>query len=331
MEKTRYPEIDFLKFVCILTVVYIHSISTGFYPASFSGRLAGDATRFAVPGLFFAAGFLFEKRNYTTTNLAKRKLVRLLPPYLFCSLCLQFLNVPGLNVPMPTIDFYQLAHNLLFGDTFGIYYFVFVLFYLYAASLLLRRLPDHWAFASWAMSGLLLVLFLKGVIGGRMSLFLLFRCPYFHLFAYMSGWMFSLHYEEIKRFLRKYRKVVIGAGTALALATFAGTHANGVDRVSFSILTQVYIYAVLAIVIAVGISPGRFQAGIRLISGFSYGIYLIHFPIVRTVQGLRPELSSDYCFTYALVAWSVGVSASLLIILAARKVAGRYAVHLVGC
>ena len=331
MENRRYSEIDLLKCVCILTVVYIHSISTSLDPSNFLGYLANDLTRFAVPGLFFAAGFLFDKKKYSTGQIIQKKLVRLLPPYLFCSLCIQFLNMPGLNVGLENLDAGQLIHNLVFGDTLGIYFFVFVLFYLFAASLVLRHIPDKWVLGLWGISALLLLLFVKVLVGYGMSFFLLLRHPFLHLFAYLSGWVFSLHYEKICSCLKKYRVGVVYGGIILVAVVLVYTRMGGNHFSSFPILTQFFIYACLTVLITVGMWMTKFQGGIQFVSNCSYGIYLLHFPIVRACQSVYPEISIDYSFVYAFVSWIVGTAGSILIIFIVQKLSGRYSRYLIGC
>jgi peptidoglycan/LPS O-acetylase OafA/YrhL len=327
----RFHEIDLLKCVCILTVVYIHSISTSLHPSNFLGYLANDLTRFAVPGLFFAAGFLFDKKKDSTSQIIKKKLVRLLPPYIFCSLCLQLLNVPGLSVGLKNLDAGQLIYNLIFGNTFGIYYYVSVLLYLYAASLVLRHVSDKWVLGLWGIAALLLLLFVKVLVGYGMSFFLMLRHPFFHLFAYLSGWVFSLHYEAIGSFLKKRRFGVVGGGSALVVIILVYTRLYGNHFSSFPILTQFFIYACLTVLITVGMWMTKFQGGIQFVSNCSYGIYLLHFPIVRACQSVYPEISIDYSFVYAFVSWIVGTAGSILIIFIVQKLSGRYSRYLIGC
>ncbi|MHB8138224.1 MAG: acyltransferase family protein [Smithellaceae bacterium] len=332
MENQRCSEIDLLKCVCILTVVYIHSISTSFEPSNFLGYLASDLCQFAVPGLFFAAGFLFDKRINSTGRIIKKKLVRLLPPYLFCSLCIQFLNVPGLSVELKNLDAGGLIYNLVFGNTLGIYYYVFVLFYLFAGSLVLRHVPGKWVLGLWGLSALLLLAFVKGWIGfGMSSMFMIFRHPFFHLFAYLSGWVFSLYYETAGSLLKQYRAGVICGGIVLVAIILVFTRMGGNHFSSFPILTQLYIYICITLLITAGMWIHKFQAGIRFFSNASYGIYLLHFPIVRACQSAYPEISVDYSFVYAFVSWCVGIAGSILIIFMVQKLSGRYSRYLVGC
>jgi peptidoglycan/LPS O-acetylase OafA/YrhL len=312
--------------------VYIHAISTSFEPSNFLGYLASDLCRFAVPGLFFAAGFLFDKKINSTGQIIKKKLVRLLPPYLFCSLCIQFLNVPGLSVELKNLDAGQLIYNLIFGNTLGIYYYVFVLFYLFAGSLVLRHMPGKWVLGLWGLSALLLLAFVKGLIGfGMSSMFLIFRHPFFHLFAYMSGWVFSLYYETVGSLLKQYRVGVICGSVVLVAIILVFTRMGGNHFSSFPILTQFYIYTCVTLLITAGMWIHKFQVGIRFISNASYGIYLLHFPVVRACQSVYPEISAGYSFVYAFVAWCAAIAGSILIIFMVQKLSGRYSRYLIGC
>jgi peptidoglycan/LPS O-acetylase OafA/YrhL len=311
--------------------VYIHAISTSFDPSNFPGYLANDLCWFAVPGLFFAAGFLFDKKINSTGQIIKKKLVRLLPPYLFCSLCIQFLNVPGLSVELKNLDAGQLIYNLIFGNTLGIYFFVFVLFYLFTGSLVLRHVHGKWVLGLWGLSALLLLVFVKGLVGYGMSFFLMLRHPFFHLFAYMSGWVFSLYYETVESFLKQYRVGVICGGVVLVAIILVFTRMGGNHFSSFPILTQFYIYTCVTLLITVGISLGKFQGAIQFVSNASYGIYLLHFPIVRACQSVYPELSVNYSFVYAFVSWCVGIAGSICLIYVVRKLSGRYSRYLIGC
>jgi peptidoglycan/LPS O-acetylase OafA/YrhL len=331
LEKQRFPEIDALKCACILAVVYIHSISTSFEPKNPLGIFFADFTRFAVPGLFFAAGFLFDKKEGATGAIIKKKLLRLLPPYLFCSLCFQFLNVPGLNVRLENLHASLLIRNLIFCDTLGIYYYIFVLLYLFAFALVFRKMPDKWVLALWGLSALLLLAFVKGQIGFAMSsMFLIIRHPCFHLFGFLSGWVFSLYYKPVGSLLRQYPKQLICGGLFLIVAILGYTRMNG-NFSSFPVLTQVFIYTWIAVLVTAGMKAAKLQGAVQFISNCSYGIYLLHLPVVRACQSFYPELSSDYTFGVALVSWCGGLAGSILIIRIVQKISGPYSRYLVGC
>lgn len=329
-DKQRFPEIDVLKCFCIFTVVYIHSISTSFTVTNSLGVFFSAFTRFAVPGLFFAAGFLFDKSVLSTSQIIQKKLIRILPPYIFCSFCIQFLNVPGLSVSLADLDAQQLLFNLAFGNTLGIYYFVFVLFYLYLFSLLLRRIDAMWVLVMWGASFLLLLFFVEKVVFQGHSLLVLFRHPYFHLFSYLSGWVYCLYRTQIISMVKSRLLLIMITILMFDIVNFLFAGMHGGSFVPSLLLTQLHIYLFIALLLLIGIKTIKFQKTIQFFSNCSFGIYLLHFPIVRSCQLVYPEIAADYSFWYAFIAWFTGVSISVLLILAIKKIAGRYSVHLVG-
>jgi len=331
LDSRRFHEIDVLKCVSILTVVYIHSISTSFSPTNFLGIFFNDIASFAVPGLFFAAGFLFNINKVSTSQIIKKKLIRILPPYVFCSLCIQFLNLPGLSVSLENLTAQQLIFNLIFGNTLVIYYFIFVLLYLYAFSLFLRRIPDKWVLAIWGISIFLLLFFVKKVVFQGYSLFILFRHPFFHCFSYLTGWIFFLYYQKITSIVKQHLAVIFFTLIILDIMLLTFTRMGNGSFNLFPILTQLHIYLCIALLLIFGITTTKYQKIIQFFSNYSYGIYLLHFPIVRSCQLLYPEIAADYSFKYAFVSWSAGVSISIFIIFVIKKITRRYSVYLVGC
>jgi len=320
-----------LKCVCILTVVYIHSISASFHLQSFSGNLARDLTRFAVPGLLFAAGFLFDKKKDTTGQILKKKLVRLLPPYLFCSLCIQFLDLPGLFVSLENLDARQLIFNLFFGSTLGIYYFVFVLLYLYIFSLVLRKIPDKWILVIWGISICLTLVFAIKVFTPDYPFFRYVRHPFVHSLPYLTGWIFFLYYEAISEFVKKNVRVIVFTCIILDVIILAYSRMDGGCLISFPTLTQFQIYISIALLLIIGMTTMKLQKGIQFVSDCSYGIYLLHFPIVRACQLVFPEGFQNYSFMFAFLAWCAGTAGSILLIYGVRKLSGQNSRYLVGC
>ena len=331
MDSQRFHEIDVLKCVGILTVVYIHSISMSFCPTNFLGIFFADITRFAVPGLFFAAGFLFNINKVSTSQIIQKKLIRILPPYIFCSLCIQFLNLPGLSISLANLKAKQLMFNLIFGNTLGIYYFIFVLLYLYTFSLILRYIPDKWVLVIWGISILLTLLFVKKVVFPYCSFFLLLRHPFYNCLPYLTGWVFFLYYQKITSIVKQYLAAIFFTIIILVIMLLTFTRIDDGSFSLFPILTQFYIYMCIALLLIIGIKTTNYQKQIQFFSNYSYGIYLLHFPIVRSCQLLYPEITIDYSFWYAFVSWSAGISVSVFIIFAIKKITGRYSIYLVGC
>src|SRR5690606_38172819 len=154
---------------------------------------------------------------------------------------------------------------------------------------------------------------------GMSSMFLIFRHPFFHLFAYMSGWVFSLYYETTGSLLKQYRVGVICVGAVLVAISLVLTRIGDNHFSLLQIITQFYIYTCVILLITAGISREKFQGAVQFVSNASYGIYLLHFPIVRACQSVYPEISADYSFVYAFVSWCVGIAGSILIIVIVQK------------
>lgn len=241
------------------------------------------------------------------------------------------MNLPGLNYSLEELDIRQFIINLLIGNTLGIYYFVFVLFYLYAVSLILRRIQKKWVFIMWIIVLVLTLYQVKNLFLHNYSLNVLFRHPCFHLLPYLTGWLFSLYYEKIISFIKNHHLVIFVIFGILDVTLFVFTRMDGNNFSSFPILTQLYIFICITLLIIAGMWTTKFQAGIQFVSNCSYGIYLLHFPFVQACQMVYPELSVDYSFVYAFVSWFAGIAGSILIIFIVQKLSGRYSRYLVGC
>jgi|GEM_PF-2654567 len=135
-----YP-LDVLKAVSIITVVAIHA----FLPWGERNRppfllWLGLATIFAVPGLFFAAGFLAGRSRTDSVKLYwAQRLRRILAPYLLASALTLFLPHPLTGASWSSAR--DVLFALAFGSAWGPYYFVVVLVQLVLVTPLLWRLP----------------------------------------------------------------------------------------------------------------------------------------------------------------------------------------------
>ena len=340
MPNHRYHEIDFIKFVSILIVVYAHSVTTSFEPSKvWYISLARDMGRFSVPALFFTSGFLFTKGDQATGQIIKKKLLRILPPYFFCSTCIQVLNLPKVSTPLEQLSMKQFVLNLIAGDTIGIYYYIFVLFYLYAFSLVIRRLPLKWVWGVWLISLLCLWLFIENIYIPPLmlnyivpnSIFsFLMRHPFYWVFPYMTGWMVSLYYQKIYTFLNNKANVAILLSAFLVVMShiYADVFGGGL-RVA-PILNQITIYLKICLLFCIGLKMTKSMAVIRYLSDNMYGIYLVHFPIAKSVQAALTDFSVNYHFISTAISWATGIALSLVIIHLFKKVGGRYSVYFVG-
>jgi surface polysaccharide O-acyltransferase-like enzyme len=342
MNRERWYEIDVLKAFCILAVVYIHSISTQMGVRHPVGEFLGHWTRFAVPGLLFAAGFLFRKSDVGSGALSLRLARRILPPYVVSSLVILALGLSNTRPALGAMSPGEVIYDLATGHAVGIFYFVFLISYLYAFSFALRRCRAGLVWAIWVGSVLLTIifylipfLFLPDYLfrlappGPENFFFVVMRHPYVYATFYLSGWVVSLSYDGIRAFLqRRALPVLVLVGAADLAVLFSLTRASGFTPVQLHIQLHVVLMIVLLLALGTRGLPGR--RAVEFLSRNTYGVFLIHLPFVRSFQGLFPRITWDFSPLHSIGAWGAGVVGSLLVIVLAKLVLGRYSPHVVG-
>jgi len=333
-KRQRNHTIDLIKAVSIVMVILLHSLTAKFLPDDALGRFVADVIRFAVPALLFSSGYLFKKKELDDWQLIRRLLLRIGPPYIIISLIILFLNLPGntLKSYPPTLN--NILFNLCFGNTLGIYYFVFVISYLYAASLLLRRLSEKTILWLWVISICLLILFHKD-----MSLFvpssqnwffmMVFRHPVYHFPPYLTGWLFSINAQRIHGFLQRRWKMII---VLIVVIDICALIASRVVPGSFlsQIMIQIHIYLIICLLIMFGTRSFLKNRAVFFLSENSYAIFLIHLPMVRAVQFYCFEDTSRFSIFHTMTAWSVATAGCLFFILLGKRVFKKHSRFLIG-
>lgn len=343
VDQNRWFEIDLIKAVSILGVIYIHSISRVVYPTDPTAVFFGDWTRFAVPGFVFAAGFLFKKGEIDAPRLAWRLFIRIIPPYLVCSLVFLWLGVAERSIGRGTSEGTRIITDLLFGNTIGIYYFVFVISYLYAFSFILRLLSRGLVLAIWfviigltvwfCLEPLLFIpLFLKQVLPKTYYelYFILLRHPCVHLFFYLTGWVVSLFYDYVRYALKKGFVPFIVLALAADIAALYIIHRayNGFSLKQLTI--QAHIILTLLCILVVGVKQRFWVSAVDYLSRNTYAIFLVHLPFVRLIQSWFPAITVRYSPIYSNLAWLGGIVGSIIVITVVKLLFRKYSPYIVG-
>ncbi len=289
--RPRNPVMDWIKATGILAVVLVHALSPSMTP---SGRIAawmGDWTRFAVPGLIFAAGFLFNKNSSADAALLNRLAQRIGPPYLCCSTLILAARAACGQFDSLTTALKTMAFDLAFANAVGIYYFVFVIAYLYAFSFILKRLAPAAVFWIWVGSLILLALFFFNIfifipVSPRWFFFALLRCPILYLPFYLAGWLCDLHRHAFQKTMNARHKLVWIIFTALLImdGLTIWFYTSITDFACNQLAIQIHIALTLAWISALACMPNHTPPSIQFLSRQSYAIFLLHFPIVRALQ-----------------------------------------------
>ena len=333
-KKENLFEIDLIKGVCILTVVLGHSINTGAleYKPGLE-QFLGDWTRFAVPLFLLVSGFLFNKSGVSTWTLAGKLTKRIVPAYLICSVLMLWLRTMWLRPSLGELNWAQIAGMFIIGEALGIYYFVFVISYLYTFSLWWRHWPIRWLYVLWAVEVIATIMFyvkLPWFFPDKPEWFfiILFRHPVIHLLPYLTGWLLSVHYDEIRPWFRRNSGNLIMitlAADVVLMMIIEKLQAYAPHQ----LLIQVHVYVFFVGFICLGIRWPINSRIIEFLSKASYGIYLIHFPIVRAIQYAYNGRNA-MTLERILVPWIITCLASGLIILCFRGVFGKRSRYIIG-
>ena len=277
-QRTRFSEIDLLKAIAIIAVVFIHCISDmPFGEVTAIQAFIGDWTRFAVPWFLFCAGFLFtKKRELSILEVLGKSATRLLPPYWVCSaFWILVAFTTARNVP----SFGTIAKSLFYAETHGIYYFVFVIAYLYFLGSLLRYLQPKWIVGIWVASLLLLVcnyITWPAMILPNGSMKAAMRSPFVHCFPFLTGWLASVHYGVLRSKLRDLNRTKISLLCLADVALLTILTLGNKHDMTRELLIQSHVYILLALTLRIGITHQLDSRTIRFLSESSYGIYLTH-------------------------------------------------------
>lgn len=319
----RYLEIDVLKVVGITTVVMIHGARPPWHPELSALELwLGHLTRFAVPAFLFASGFLYASRDPVPGATTRRRLRRVLVPYLIASLAAQaWWQLRGQASPGGS-----LALDLLFGSSFGPYYYVFVAALLIALTPWIPRLRPR-ALPALAAGLVLAQWALDAAVLWPLPFYWHLRNPLLWWAYFAVGWLVRLHYEAVARWLGARRGPLVAALAAAALAlTAASAHSGPLLLVRSAAWLDVWV--ILALCFALSCGARHSPPWLRWLSDASYAIYLFHLFFLYAVKLRFPPERGDAASI--LLPWAAGLAGSLALIAGLQRLLGRRSRGLIG-
>jgi len=318
----RYLEVDVLKVVGIVAVVLIHSLRD-FWDAghtAFEGWL-GQMTRFGVPAFLAVSGFLYAKAGRVGWPTTRRRLLRIGLPYLVASLAAQlYWLAQGRGRGADTV-----LLDLLFGDSFGPYYYVFVIAVLVVLTPLFARLPRT------AVSALALVMLAgqayveSGVLGWWIDLFWYIRNPLMWWAYFLAGWLLRLGYERAEPWVRARRRPLVAlAASALGVcAALLALESRGVASAEAVRLTAwVGVWATLALLFVASCGGRAPAPWLRWISDSTYSIYLFHLFFLYPVRELVAAQPGRVEALALIAPFAAGLGGSLLLVATAQRLLG---------
>ncbi|MDX1619618.1 MAG: acyltransferase, partial [Nitriliruptorales bacterium] len=204
----RLPEVDRLRAIAIVTVVFIHGLPFKPPVTDAIDYWLSDITRFSVATLVFVSGWLLP-RGPVGSAWVWHRLRRLVPAYLLASAVMV-----ALSRLTPVIDERPLLQTLLMGDAVGPYYYVFVLVVLIAVTPFLQRLSSRmrWTLLGLSAAGALVIEV------ADLSLYAHNHLPLTWLPYYLAGYLLRPFRPVLGRLGdRAQGATVVAAGVVLAL------------------------------------------------------------------------------------------------------------------
>lgn len=312
MQQDRDLSFDAFRGLAMAAVVAAHGLGTvyqGDYSSigkwNFYFLLAYvQPLLFTVPALFFMSGYWSSKRPINSLGdyrafLAK-KLSRVLIPYLFWSLVILGYGA----VKTRSIDVYRIVLELLTGRASYPYYFIIALVQLYLITPLLHYINHR-------RHGLILVLALTIVSLSAIYLSRVYGVI-FHLPIYLPFYSWVIYYElglliganrDTTVFSKNTRLFVLPAAIVCLLmseieATILVSKCNNlpfaISPVKYS--TFSYSICVIAAFLIARERISRWPKFLVSCGNYSFGIYLIHLPVLNQVAELVRRYETIYSF-----------------------------------
>ncbi|WP_272700660.1 acyltransferase [Desulfovibrio sp. Fe33] len=335
VKNEREVNFDILRSLAIMAVIAIHSTYSGW---QWYGDLGGSWNYyftliikqfycFAVPSFFFMSGYFFSSKmgndwKKETEHIVKR-MERILVPYLVWSVIVFFIVKGKKNIVI-------FLNDLLSGKVVGAYYYIIVLAIFTLLSPLLVRLKDK-------SYGLMLVLLINTI---NIVVVYFYRIKLGHNFnwwyaafpftTWISFYYFGIlyRYGKVPRFIlniqpKKAMAIVLAMlflslFEAFALVSLWGQYSGAASSSKFS--SFLYSFSIIIFFISIRKLDLWFPYILKVISSYSFGIYLIHEIIrgglVRYVFGAALE---DVQPVLQLLVFSSTLFLSILVICIAKE------------
>ena len=316
--QTRLPEFDLLRSLAIIGVIIIH-ITAPLEMYAHNGAfmyylfvVIHLAQRFCVPVFLIISGFFLTYKidnEQKPTSVLNRRLLRIIPPYLFWSLFFYSLDVA---LGDRQFNLNLLLQKLLMGSAVGAYYFVVLIIQFYVSWWVLTK------FRILNSKKLLWISLILQILVTAYLYFCLFSIHYFPAmnlmyrlilpwsFYFVLGLFLGNNYEMTKRVIQKQRwLLIIITVLSLLLSVIEFNLIDGSNLLNninnlrnftgeqletaisyWRISSQLYSVAFFLLII--GWHDTKFMKFgltkfLKKLSEYSFAIYLIHQPIIWKV------------------------------------------------
>jgi probable poly-beta-1,6-N-acetyl-D-glucosamine export protein len=293
--KPQYnPVIDLLRVIAILAVVAIHTTTKTIQAVSGDLHLVpyslffNQTVRFAVPLFFLISGFVLELSSPPDLNYwayLKKRLSRILVPYLFWSFVYYFFVYPGNISGFPHALLAGTAsYQLYFIPTLLVFYLIFPLFHRYY-----RILANRWVLLAL---GILQLFFLyHDYYLTSYPIFYPLNIALLNFYVFILGIVASRHQSFLQKTLQKFRYLLsITTGFLIAYISYEGWtryYATGNYLAFYSQWRPTVFFYTIFLFLTLYYFLGRLRrlplALIKTLSSLSFFVFFIHVLVLEII------------------------------------------------
>ncbi|MEG3988177.1 acyltransferase [Microcoleus sp. S28C3] len=325
----RFAEFDLIRALAIVSVVITHAGFLAFKDRRILFVAIDTFQLFCVPAFLLLSGFFLTNKLENQNNPAlvvKKRLSRILPPYLFWSVALYILNNWG---ELQKFDLLSLLRDILTGSVMPPYYFIVVIVQCYAWWWLLVKLKFLEARKVLALGLTIQTIFtiffyLTAFKYISIPLPLMERWIFSWILPFSTGLFLGGSYDKIQPVLERKKMPILGATLLFYLASILEYYLkSGVNsetwflRSFFKLSSQGYailfVLSILAFSKRIAL-PSRVSGLVKILAAYSFPIYLLDSTVVKYVLlvfykfigAVHPLLKLGFLVTGTLlVCWAI--------------------------
>lgn len=295
----RFAEFDLIRALAIVSVVITHAGFLAFTDRRILFIAIDSLQLFCVPGFFLISGFFLtnklDNQNHPT-EILKKRLSRIIPPYLFWSVAFYILN----NLSdLKKFDLLALVRDVLTGSVLPPYYFIVAILQCYLWWWLLVKLNLLESRKILALGLTIqiiytIIFYLTALKYISIPLPLMERWILSWILPFSIGLVLGRFYDSIQEYLERIKIPVLAATILFYLASiwenyslYAVDSDGWFSRAFFKLSAQGYAILFVLSIVAFSksiIIPTRLSRLIKILAAYSFPIYLLDFAVVRYVS-----------------------------------------------
>ncbi len=294
----RFAEFDLIRALAIVSVVITHAGFSAFRDRRILFVAIDTLQLFCVPAFLLLSGFFLTNKLENQNNPAqvvKKRLSRIIPPYLFWSVAFYTLN--NWN-SLQKFDVLSLLRDILTGSVMPPYYFIVVIVQCYAWWWLLvklRVLEPRKVLALGVTIQTIFTIFFYLTVFKYISipLPLMERWIFSWILPFSTGLFLGAARDRIQPILERRKLPIIAAAILFYLASIweyywmSGVNSDGWFLRSFFKLSS-QGYAILFVLSILAYSkhialPTRLSGLVQILAAYSFPIYLLDSTVLQYV------------------------------------------------